>query len=101
MHEWRAVPEFSAGDDGRIALYWRDFSTEEGKGHDSWIGAFVANPLEQLGRDFPEVADWRVTTTIVNHQFWLMWRKGRILALLLPDQKAVALSIVKFDPAMG
>ena len=88
---WQEVPEFSSYAEGRISMYWRPFDSEAGP---PLTAEFLDSPLAEL-TELGVGAEWSIQTMVGNHQYKLRWRKGRVVAILLREERTVLISIVK------
>jgi hypothetical protein len=76
------------------SLYWREWKsgTED-------FERFLHEPLAVLGESFDAVADdWIVTTQVVNHQHGLNYTAVCTLAIVMPTNRSVLVTLYKHGP---
>jgi hypothetical protein len=94
---WQEVPDFSSNVEGRTSMFWRPFDSQDGP---PLTAEFLESPLAELA-GIGVGDDWSIETMVGNHQYNLRWRKGRLVAILLHEEKQVLMSIVKLAEEPG
>lgn len=73
------------------SLYWNEMKSEEPE-----FKEFISNPIPVLVEQTDEVeADYRIQTTIINHEVGLMGSMVCQAALVDPDSRTVYLTLYK------